>query len=142
MCKLYDNSHKDIISFSGKNDIFSNFNPRNTNVFGMSHASAEHAFQYSKAMRSGDVVNVSAVRNASTVLDAKHIRAEVTSPNERLIERDDVMKEILEAKFEPVIEFKDSVLHSSDSILFVEAVHDDDWGSGLDNHTSKSSVTS
>ena len=142
-CTSYDDSVKDIVAFNGKNDILSNFYPCNINVFGTSHASAEHAFQYSKAMRSGDVVNAAAVRNANSALDAKRIGAKITFPDEWLLQRDDVMQEILEAKFEQVIEFKESVLKSGDSALFVEAAFDDYWGSGLDKRgTSKSSVTS
>ena len=76
-------------------------------------------------------------------LDAKRIGANITFPDEWLLQRDDVMQEILEAKFEQVIEFKESVLKSGDSALFVEAAFDDYWGSGLDKRgTSKSSVTS
>jgi predicted NAD-dependent protein-ADP-ribosyltransferase YbiA (DUF1768 family) len=41
-----------------------------------------------------------------------------------------------------VIEFKESVLKSGDSALFVEAAFDDYWGSGLDKRGNlKSSVT-
>ena len=53
-CANYDSAKMNIIAFSGKDDIQSNFYPCNIKIFGISHPYAEHAFQYSKAMRSGD----------------------------------------------------------------------------------------
>lgn len=131
-CSKYDPSPKDIIAFSGKDDVLSNFYPCDVKIFGISHASAEHAFQYSKAMRSGDLVRASSVRNATTALEAKRIGAQVTVPYHWIQQRDDIMRQVLEAKFDQVIEFKDKISATGSSTLLVEAAFDDYWGSGLD----------
>ena len=61
LCKFYDGKQKDILAFSGSGDVLSNFFPCDINVFGMIHSSAEHAFQYSKAMRSGDTLRAAQI---------------------------------------------------------------------------------
>ena len=40
-------------------------------IFGMKHRSAEHAYQYVKAMRSGDVARANLIKDSRTALDAK-----------------------------------------------------------------------
>ena len=109
-CANYDSAKKNIIAFSGKDDIQSNFYPCNIKIFGISHPSAEHAFQYSKAMRSGDTITASAIQKANSALDAKRIANKITTPDEWLLQRDDVMKQILESKFDQVPEFKEYIL--------------------------------
>jgi hypothetical protein len=42
-------------------------------------------------LRSGDVVNAAAVRNANSALDVKRIGAKITFPDEWLLQRDGVM---------------------------------------------------
>lgn len=100
--------------------------------FGISYASAEHAFQYSKAMRYGDLVRASSVRNAATALEAKRIGAQVTVPDHWIQQRENIMRKVLEAKFDQVVEFRDKISATGSSTLLVEAAFDDYWGSGLD----------
>ena len=42
-------------------------------MFGESHASAEHAYQLTKAIRSGDITSAEKIRDSKTALDAKKI---------------------------------------------------------------------
>ena len=140
-CTNYDSAKKNIIVFSGKDDIQSNFYPCNIKTFGISHPSAEHAFQYSKAMRSSDTITASVIQKANSTLDAKRIASKKTTPVEWLLQRDEVMKQILESKFDQVPEFKECVLQCNDNTKFVEAAYDDYWGSGLDKRGTHNTAT-
>ena len=79
-CANYDSAKKNVIAFSGKDDIQSNFYQCNIKFFGISHPSAEHAFQYSKAMRFGDTITASVIQKANSALDAKRIAIKITTP--------------------------------------------------------------
>lgn len=130
-CEKYDGKQKDILAFSGKDEILSNFYPCEINIFGMNHNSAEHAFQYSKAMRSGDVIRAAAIRDATTALDAKRIGSQITVGDQWTNTKKEVMSDILDAKFEQVSDFKKKVLKIGKNTTVVEAAFDDFWGSGL-----------
>ena len=132
---------KNITAFSGKDDIQFNFYPCNIKIFGISLSSAEHAFQYSKAMRSRYTVTASVIQKANSALNAKRIAIKITTPDERLLKRDDVMKQILELKFDQVPEFKECVLQCNDKTKFVEAANDDYWGSGFDKRGTHNTAT-
>lgn len=51
----YTKSASIVIPFAGHSNCLSNLFPCEIKVFGISHRSAEHAYQYVKAMCSGDV---------------------------------------------------------------------------------------
>nr|XP_022316717.1 uncharacterized protein LOC111120284 [Crassostrea virginica] len=140
-CANYDSAKKNIIVFSGKDDIQSNFYPCNIKTFGISHPSAEHAFQYSKAMRSSDTITASVIQKANSALDAKRIASKITTPDEWLLHQDDIMKQILESKFEQVPDFKEFELRCNDKTKFLEAAYDDYWGSGLDERGTHNTAT-
>ena len=70
-CKANTQTNDNITVFNGADNPLSNFYQSEIKVFGVSHASAEHAFQYVKAMRSGDLVRVQAIQAAPSALDAK-----------------------------------------------------------------------
>ena len=84
-------------------------------------------------MRSGDIITASVIQKANSALDAKRKPSKITTPGEWLLERDEVMKQILESKFYQVPEFKECVLQCK----FVEAAYYDYWGSGLDKRDSQ-----
>ena len=43
------------VAFNGENNILSNFFPCELNIYSTSHKSAEHAFQYTTAVRCSDL---------------------------------------------------------------------------------------
>ena len=51
-CSEYEQL-QNVIAFNGEDSVLSNFFPCGLNLYGMDHKSAEHAFQYAKAMRCG-----------------------------------------------------------------------------------------
>ena len=92
-------------------------------------------------MRSRYTVTASAIQKANSALDAERIAIKITTPDERLLKRDDVMKQILELKFDQVPEFKECVLQCNDKTKFVEAANDDYWGSGFDKRGTHNTAT-
>ena len=62
-CDEYSEPIPNVVPFAGASDVLSNFYPWELKAFGVTHKSSEHAFQYVKAVRSGD----NAIKSASTV---------------------------------------------------------------------------
>ena len=117
--------------FFGKDNVLSNFYPCQINIFGVTHKSAEHALQYVKSMRSGDVPRATVVQEAATGLDAKKIGQQVVASPSYLEHQETIMKEIVEAKVAQVPAFKDALQKSHSKTVFVETTFDNFWGSGL-----------
>ena len=141
-CDVYTEADPNIIAFSGQDNILSNFHLNEITVFGVEHKSSEHAYQYVKAMRSGDLPRATAIQAAPTALDAKQIGKNVLASQQFIDSQYNVMKEIVEAKLEQVQEFHDALKNAPQKALFVESTYDDFWGSGLNKlgtiHTDKS----
>jgi predicted NAD-dependent protein-ADP-ribosyltransferase YbiA (DUF1768 family) len=74
----FDGKQKDILAFSSKDDIIYNFYPCVINMSGIHDYLDEHAFLYSKAKRSGDVIRAAAIRDSTTALDAKRIGSHIS----------------------------------------------------------------
>lgn len=68
------------VAFQGKDNTLSNFYPCEIKAFGEVQQSAEHAYQFTKAIRSGDMVAVQKIRESSTALEAKRISHTVKDP--------------------------------------------------------------
>ena len=126
---LEHSSHINVLV--GKDNVLSNFYASPINIFGVTHKSAEHAVQYVKAMRSGDVPRATAVQEASTALDARKIGNQVVPSPSFTEQRETLMREIIEAKVAQVPAFKDALQKSHRKSTFVETTFDDFWGSGL-----------
>ena len=78
-------------------------------IFGFKHRSAEHAYQYVKAMRSSDVARANIVKDCKTALDAKKV-GKLTIPNAEFEKQSvTLMREILEAKALQVSAFRDAL---------------------------------
>ena len=54
-CEHYESSSENIVAFQGKHNPISNFYPCEIKVFGEVHQSAEHAYQFTKVIRSGNM---------------------------------------------------------------------------------------
>lgn len=63
---------KHIAPFSGSQDVLSNFYPCELEIYGVKHKSAEHAFQYTKAIRC-DLEAASKITVAEDVLSAMRL---------------------------------------------------------------------
>ena len=140
-CEYYTDEDPTIIPFSGKDNTLSKFYPADIKVFGIQHKSSEHAYQYVKAMRSGDVPRATAIQEAPSALDAKLIGNKVLASENFINSQYDIMKEIVEAKVSQCRDFHDILKNAPPKAVFVESTYDDFWGSGLNiagtKHTNK-----
>ncbi|KAK3082645.1 hypothetical protein FSP39_001246 [Pinctada imbricata] len=139
-CTHYDPNQKDVIAFCGNEDVLSNFYPSEMKIFGQTFKTPEHAFQHTKAMRCGDLHRADQIMKAETALDAKRIGNQIMMSDQWFETRDDVMRNILDAKVAQCKQFCEALLKSNKNTTFVEAAYDDYWGSGLNKlgtlHTS------
>ena len=131
-CSAYVEKQPNMTSTCGRDSVLSNFHKCEIDIFGMKHKSSEHAFQYVKAMRSGDLVRANLVRECKTALDAKKVGKLVVPTEQFVTNQESIMKEILEAKATQVSEFREKLKKSKKGSVFVETTYDDLWGSGLD----------
>lgn len=118
--------------FCGAQDVLSNFYPCELEIFGVKHKSAEHAFQYIKAVRCGDLDSANAIAKADDALAALRLGKEVKSNDQWVSTKVSIMEEILENKCVQVPVFRDKLVTSKQSTTFVEATYNNEWGSGLD----------
>jgi ribA/ribD-fused uncharacterized protein len=130
-CNHHAANQKDVIAFSGKDDILSNFYPSELKVFSLNYSSPEQAYQHTKAMRCGDQHRAEQIMKAESAIDAKKIGNQVMISDQWFDTRDDVMREIVNAKLAQCKEFSETLLKSNKNTVFVEAAYDDYWGSGL-----------
>lgn len=131
-CKHYTEPATNVVPFSGEKSCLSNFFPCDISIFGHNHKSAEHAYQYVKAMRSGDVPRASAIQSAKSALEAKKIGNLVTPSPLFAAEQVSLMTEIIEAKAVQVPVFADTLKAAKKSTVFAESTYDNFWASGLD----------
>ena len=108
-CEFFTEPSHKVIPFVGQDNCLSNFFPCDINVFGVMHKSAEHAFQYVKAMRSGDIPRATAIQAAKSALDAKKIGKLVTPSPSFTSNQIELMSEILNAKCNQVPVFAETL---------------------------------
>ena len=100
----------------------------------MSHKSAEHAYQYIKSLRCGNLESANKIKDAPDALSAKRLGDKV-KPNEQWVTTErEVMAEIIENKCVQVSEFKGKLRAAKQNTVFVETTFSDKWGSGLDRN--------
>lgn len=119
--------------FSGHTDPRSNFFPCTLHYKGIEFASAEHAYQFAKALCFEDtIVSYLILHQCTTALDAKKAARKLhPNPKQNLewtCHRIAVMKEILEEKRLQCAAFRNKLHHDA---LYVETTRDRSWGSGL-----------
>ena len=132
MCDFYVPHQKNVVAFSGKDSIASNFYPCSINVFGVKHRSAEHAFQYVKALRCGDLPRDTAIQEAETPMEAMRIGKDIMVSEQFLSKQEEIMTEIVEAKAKQVKDFKEILLKNGRYAVNAESTYNDYWGTGLD----------
>ncbi|XP_062601967.1 uncharacterized protein F44E2.8-like, partial [Saccostrea cucullata] len=130
-CEHYSEPADGLVVFQGKENPLSNFFPCDVKVFGETHKSAEHAYQLTKAIRSGDFNATENIRVAPTALEAKRIGDKVKIPEKWQDQKETVMEEIIHAKATQVPELREKLENSDAKTLFAEATNDIFWGTGL-----------
>ena len=130
-CSAYVEEQTNLVVTNGRDSVLSNFHKCDLDIFGMKHKSSEHAYQYVKAMRSGDLVRANMIRDCKTAIDAKRIGKLVVPTEHFVSQKESLMREILEAKAVQVPAFRDKLKKSNKSTIFVETTYDNFWGSGL-----------
>ena len=119
-CSAYVDVQTNLVATNGRDSVLSNFHKCDLDIFGMKHKSAEHAYQYVKAMRSGDIVRANMVRNCKTAIDAKRVGKLVIPTEHFTSQKESIMREILEAKAVQVPAFRDKLKNSNKSTIFVD----------------------
>ena len=110
----------------------SNFFPCELNIYSTSHKSAEHAFQYTKAVRCGDLDTTKLKQEAPDALSAKRLGDKI-KPNEQWTDtKEAVMTEIIENKCVQVQMFREKLRSVKNDTVFAESTYNDTWGTGLD----------
>ena len=136
LCSAYIKEHDKVVTFNGKDNPISNFFPCSLEAFGVKHRSAEHAFQYVKALRCGDLPRASAIQAAQTALDAKNIGKQIRTSEQFDEKRIEIMEEIIIEKLKQVKQFSDTLCKYPKGTTFAESTYDDFWGTGLDKDGS------
>ena len=130
-CPSYE-TQENVIAFNGENNILSNFFPCELNIYSTSHKSAEHAFQYTKAVRCGDLDAAKLIQEAPDALSAKRLGDKI-KPNEQWTDtKESVMTEIIENKCVQVQMFREKLRSVKKDTVFAESTYNDIWGTGLD----------
>jgi len=123
--------HANVRVIQGKEDILSNFYPCNISIFGIQAKSAEHAYQYSKAVRRDDIDVANKIKDAPNASTAKYQTRYLKPSATWKDEREEVMTQVLTEKAKQVPEFRDALIKTGEQTL-VEAVRNEMyWASGL-----------
>ena len=134
-CPAYD-PELNIIAFSGHQHPLSNFYPCEDGIelYDEIFDTAEAAFQWRKAVDVGMDDLAEDIKNARHAGAAKAIARDNIPKNRsdrwNTEKGDDVMKEIIEAKANQCISFRNALLETDDAVL-VEATADKYWACGL-----------
>ena len=117
-------------AFRGHKDPLSNFYPADIYCEGILFKSAEHRYQYKKAMHHGDDRIAEKVLRAHNALEAMRLGEGVHKSDHWKRMALQVMRPTLMVKAQQVAIFRQALRDSGTSIL-VEATSDRYWGSGL-----------
>ena len=126
--------HKSVMPFQGHTNPLSNFYPvkDGINIFGLKMPSAEHAYQYSKAIQAGQDQIAKVIHASKNEKLAKDEAAFLPYNPDWAGIKETQMKQILQAKAKCCLEFRKELLNTENSIL-AEAVRGDYyWSTGLD----------
>ena len=130
-CKSYQ-PQENVIAFNGENNVLSNFFLCDLNIFGVQHKSAEHAFQYTKALRCGDQESAKQIQQSETALSAKRIGDKIKTNDQWIESSQSLMTEIIENKCAQVQQFREKLRSVKKNTVFAESTFNDQWGTGLD----------
>ena len=133
VCEAYE-KQKHLTPFNGAGDVLSNFYPCDLDIYGVTHKSAEHAYQYIKSLRCGDLESANKIKESPDALSAKR-QGDKIKPNEQWVTTEkEVMSEIIENKCVQLPEFREKLRSAKRNTVFVETTYSNKWGSGLDRN--------
>ena len=126
------NTDQDIIPFKSHQNVLSNFYMCDIKMFGQSFPSAEHAYQWKKAIDTGNKRLAEDILLAEHAGKAKRLSKDITADLSIQWEQNSlpVMQSIVDAKAEQVPEFRQKLLETEGCHL-AEATRDKYWASGL-----------
>ena len=122
-----------------ENKEFSNFYETNFTLDGVDYKSAEHAFQAVKAKTFGDDANFGKILKAKSAQSAKSFGKKVVGFKDEVWtpeKKEEVMKQIVRAKFTQNLELRKKLLDSGDKILANADARDKFWGVGTSASTA------
>ena len=123
--------HKNVEPFQGYESPLSNYYPCDFKVFGVEVKSAEHGYQFSKAVQCGHEDIANQVLSAKTALNARRIASSLPfNPNWESV-KEGQMAQVLEAKAKQCQEFCDMLKESGTKILAEAVPGDFFWSAGL-----------
>ena len=133
--------YKKTTVFQGRSDVLSNYYMCEINCHGVLAKSSEHAYQYVKAIRRGNLDVAKMIKDAPTAHLAKQTAKRLPYSRNWKSEKLSVMKDILQHKCKQVPEFREALVHSKSSKL-VEAVPGEYfWSSGLSKEDTLNTKT-
>lgn len=94
-------------------------------LYGVTHKSAEHAFQFVKAMRCGDQNAAAQIQSATDAQSAKWIGDKVKTNEQWKNTCEKVMTEVVENKCVQVKIFREKLPSSNKHAIFVESTYND-----------------
>ena len=123
--------HKNVVPFQGYEDPLSNYYPREFKVFGVEVKSAEHGYQFSKAIQCGhdDVANQ--ILSARTALQAKRIASAL--PFNPIWEsvKEDQMHQVITEKLKQCEDFAQALKDTGTKVIAEAVPGDFFWSAGL-----------
>jgi len=127
--------------FGAQNPLSNHF-PCTIKVMGHTFASSEHAYLHTKARYSTKPELAQTVKDATSAAEAKRISKDVPFNPEWLSKREEIMSTVLTAKLQQVPAFSEALVESGESLLVGAAPGDFDWGSGLSERHTKTTIQS
>ena len=108
------------------------FFPCELNIYSSSRKSDKHAFQYTKAVRYGDLDAAKLIQEAQDALSAKRLGDKIKPDGQWTDTKEAVMTEIIENKCVQVQMFREKLRSVTWDTFFAESTYNDTWGTGLD----------
>lgn len=120
----------------GHDDPLSNHFPCTLKALGQSFSSVEHAYKHTQAINAGKPDMAAQIAAAANAAQAKAIAKSLPYNPQWEDRKEEVMRQILQAKLDQVQEFKYALRSSNKDALVGSAAGDYFWGSGLSSeHT-------
>lgn len=118
------------LAFQSHHAFLSNFFPCKVNYNAKLFKSAEHAYQYNRAVFLGFHTTAESVLNANKAEAAKRAASNLPNSKEWDAVKQKTMKDIVSAKFSQNLELQNKLLNTGEYPL-LEATYDSYWGCGL-----------
>ena len=136
-CEAYVDNQEKIQSVLGAREPLSAFHNEKVDVLGLSVATTEQAFQYTRAIRLGRLDLSTQIKEASSPWEAKELSKQLKSDADWHGQKSKVMSEILHCKIVPSPMFREALVSTGSKILVTPMMGDSFWGIGLNLELTK-----